>query len=139
MAYWDNANKEFRTCLDALDEFYDRIQHKRNPRALRTMEQRISMKKNESIISKPFPCMGEQLFHTVHLEYERYRDPQGKIRERGIFTLTLSNKHRDLRHFFRGHYEDEEEWLTEKQVVKDGYKVNLGWYLWSRPTKLIKY
>ena len=128
MAYWDRAEKEYRACLEALDEFYDGIQNKRNTRVLRTMEQYYSIKKGETIASRPFLCMGLRLLHTVHMKYERYRDQEDKIRERGIFTLTLSNNI----HFVRGRYNNDEEFNNEKQKVKDIYKSNLGYYLWSR-------
>ena len=132
MAYWDRANKEYRHCLQMLDELYDPLENKRNKRVLRSLTTKT---KEESPRSQPFFCMEKRFYHTVHFEYERYTDEQNKIRERGIFTLTISNHVRDLRYFIRGRYTNDDEWATEKQQVKEIYLSNLGYTLWSRPSK----
>jgi len=134
MAYWDRADKEYAKCREILDEFYDGVQtNKRKKRVLRSHQ----ATKGETFRSQPFMRLGIPLFFSIHMEYERYTDTQSKIRERGIFTITVSkNERQDLHHYSRFRYESDEQWLTEKAELKNIFiNGGLGYSLWGRPSK----
>jgi hypothetical protein len=134
MAYCERADREYAKCREILDEFYDGVQtnKRKKKRALRSYQHT----KGETFRSQPFQRMGIPLFFSIHMEYERYTDTQNKIRERGIFTITVSkNERQDLRHYSRFRYESDEQWLTEKAELKAIFIGGLGYLLWGRPSK----
>ena len=109
-----------------MPELIDTLQSNRNRKALRKIGRYLNTK-DETYQSIPWRYNGNLYIHRLYQEYERYRNEQGKVREKGILTLTVSKKidssrYGDVIHMYRRvEYNDDSQFPLSKQEIKEKY------------------
>jgi len=127
MAYHDQCEKEIKNAVALFPTFIDTLQSNRNRKALRKLDRYLETK-DEKYRSVPWKYNGRLYVHTLYQEYERYRNPQNKVRERGEITITVSERTKDgkiydIRHMYsRVIYENDTEFPLCKEELKRKYK-----------------
>ena len=85
MDYADKRDRDLRNARTILMDMDPQVQTTLNPRVLRNIH---ITRKGEDYVTEPFLYRGISLRFAIFMEYSRYRDYAGKVREGGIIIIS---------------------------------------------------
>lgn len=122
MDFAEKRDTDFRNARITLEATLPQVQTTLNPRVLRKLDM---TRKGEDYFTEPFTVRGVSYRFAIFLEYKRYRDEAGKVREGGIITISPQGKrggdwrclHRMI--YSRGEYKHVNDFAIQLNECKD--------------------
>jgi len=123
MDYAEKRDRDWGNARNTLEAILPQVQTTMNPRILRKID---IARKGEDYFTEPFTIRGVSYRFAIFMEYKRYRDNAGKVREGGIITISPQGKrygdwrclHRMM--FSRREYYHRDEVPTKLNECKTG-------------------
>jgi len=132
MEYHVRAEEEFNVARDELITLLDKVKKSnRNTRVLRRINGKTT--KWSCFDSELWMAKGKKHHHQLFIDYKRYVDSQGKVRERETFTLDVTGCGwigRKTRMIMD--HEEKRPFDEMKEILAMNYLAGFAYYFWSR-------